>query len=69
MRLSADGLVRDSGLPDAIDPSAWRHAVEDLPAETLVYLLGSRYCENDRLTSAISSIAASPSVMSTRAPP
>jgi transglutaminase-like putative cysteine protease len=52
MRLSADGLVRDSGLPDAIDPSAWQHAVEDLPAETLVYLLGSRYCETDRLTEA-----------------
>jgi transglutaminase-like putative cysteine protease len=26
------------------------HAVEDLPAETLVFLLGSRYCETDRLT-------------------
>ena len=27
-----------------------QHAVEDLPAETLVYLLGSRYCETDRLS-------------------
>ncbi len=52
MRLSADGLVRDSGLPDAVAPSAWQHAVEDLPAETLVYLLGSRYCETDRLSEA-----------------
>ncbi len=24
--------------------------MEDLPADTLVYLLGSRYCETDRLT-------------------
>ena len=31
-------------------PSAPQHAVEDLPAETLVYLLGSRYCETDRLS-------------------
>ena len=50
VRLAADGMVRDSGLPDAIVPSAYQHAVEDLPAETLVYLLGSRYCETDRLS-------------------
>ena len=29
---------------------AVQHAVEDLPADTLVYLLGSRYCETDRLS-------------------
>ena len=49
IRFSADGLVRDSGLPDAIDLSAQQHAVEDLPADTIVYLLGSRYCETERL--------------------
>src|ERR1700761_3945158 len=48
MKLSADGVVRDSGLPDPAFPLATQHAVEDLPAETLVYLLGSRYCETDR---------------------
>ncbi len=52
MRLSADGLVRDTGAPDRIDRSALQHAVEDLPAETLVFLLGSRYCETDRLSEA-----------------
>jgi len=45
VRLSADGTVRDSGLPDVIVPSAVQHAVEDLPPDTIVYLLGSRYCE------------------------
>jgi transglutaminase-like putative cysteine protease len=50
MCLKADGMVRDSGLPDVIVPSAIQHAVEDLPADTLVYLLGSRYCETDRLS-------------------
>jgi hypothetical protein len=50
MRLAADGTVRDSGLPDVIAPSASQHAVEDLPAEAIVYLLGSRYCETDRLS-------------------
>lgn len=50
MTLSARGTVRDSGLPDPVVLSAAQHAVEDLPAETLVYLLGSRYCETDRLS-------------------
>jgi transglutaminase-like putative cysteine protease len=50
VRLAADGLVRDSGLPDPVFASAVQHAVEDLPADTLVYLLGSRYCETDRLS-------------------
>jgi transglutaminase-like putative cysteine protease len=49
IRIFADGIVRDSGLPDAVVPDAQQHAVEDLPEETLVYLLGSRYCETDRL--------------------
>ena len=52
MRLSANGVVRDSGLPDVVVPSAFQHAVEDLPPETLVFLLGSRYCETDRLSEA-----------------
>ncbi|MFA5902053.1 MAG: transglutaminase family protein [Hyphomicrobium sp.] len=50
VRLFADGLVRDSGEPDIAVPSAVQHRVEDLPAETIVYLLGSRYCETDRLS-------------------
>jgi len=50
LRLFGDGVVRDSGLPDVVAPSAPQHAVEDLPAETIAYLLGSRYCETDRLS-------------------
>jgi transglutaminase-like putative cysteine protease len=52
VRLWADGTINDSGQPDATAPQAAQHAVEDLPAETLVFLLGSRYCETDRLTEA-----------------
>jgi hypothetical protein len=33
-----------------VAPSASQHPVEDLPAETLIFLLGSRYCETDRLS-------------------
>jgi transglutaminase-like putative cysteine protease len=50
IRISTNALISDSGLPDKVDPFAPQHAVEDLPAETLVFLLGSRYCETDRLT-------------------
>lgn len=50
MRLTADALLRDSGRPEPVFPGAEQHAVETLPEETLVYLLGSRYCETDLLT-------------------
>lgn len=50
IRLSADAVVNDSGETDMIVPSAQQHAVEDLPEETLVFLLGSRYCDTDRLS-------------------
>ena len=41
--------IQDSGQPDAITPDAIEHAVQDLPDDVLVYLLGSRYCDTDRL--------------------
>jgi transglutaminase-like putative cysteine protease len=50
LRLFNDTLVTDSGLPDPVHPEAVQHAVEDLPAEVLQFLLASRYCEVDRLT-------------------
>ncbi len=50
MRIFASGVVRDSGMPDVVDPSAIQHPVEDLPDETLIFLLGSRYCETDVLS-------------------
>jgi len=48
--MSADFLVRDKGEPDDITPQAEQHALEDLPTDVLIYLLGSRYCETDRLS-------------------
>ncbi len=48
--LTADALISDSGEPDPIVPYARQHAVESLPEETLVYLLGSRYCDTDFLS-------------------
>lgn len=48
--LSTDGIFRDGGLADPVAPDAAQLAVQDLPAETLVYLLGSRYCDTDILS-------------------
>jgi transglutaminase-like putative cysteine protease len=49
-RIFASGLINDSGLPDVVVPDAAQTRVEFLPEETLVFLLGSRYCETDRLS-------------------
>lgn len=50
LRLRDDMVVEDNGLPDPVTPWVWQHAAQALPAETMVYLLGSRYCEVDRLS-------------------
>jgi transglutaminase-like putative cysteine protease len=50
IRLTSHGVLRDTGQPDPVVPSAPQHAVEDLPEEALVFLLGSRYCETDLLS-------------------
>ncbi len=49
-RLTSDAVVNDSGIPDIVVADARQTPVEWLPEETLVYLLGSRYCETERLT-------------------
>jgi len=50
IRLSSGATVHDSGLPDPVVDAAVQHRVQDLPEETLLFLLGSRYCETDRLS-------------------
>ena len=50
IRFRADFTVSDSGKAAAQSPDAVQHPVDELPAEVLVYLLGSRYCETDQLS-------------------
>ena len=38
---------RSRAFPNPVVPDAQQHPVETLPEETLVYLLGSRYCETE----------------------
>ncbi len=50
IRFHSDAVINDSG---AFDPVAWdavEHKIEDLPAETIQFLLGSRYCDTDLLS-------------------
>lgn len=49
LTLTADGIINDGGLPEPANPHAQEHRVSALPEDTLVYLLGSRYCETDAL--------------------
>jgi transglutaminase-like putative cysteine protease len=42
--------IYDGGLPDFVPHDAAQHNIRDLPDETLVYVLGSRYCETDLLS-------------------
>jgi transglutaminase-like putative cysteine protease len=52
LRLMADGVVRDNGQPDEMVFAAGQDSVQDLPEDSLVFLLGSRYCETDLLSNA-----------------
>jgi transglutaminase-like putative cysteine protease len=50
LRLSCSTLIEDPGVPDPVNPNARELPVNELPHETLRYLLNSRYCEVDRLS-------------------
>ncbi len=48
--LTTDAIVNDTGARDPVNLAAEQVPVEYLPENTLVYLLGSRYCETDQLS-------------------
>jgi len=49
-RVTADAVINDSGAREPVVHGAVQHRVEQLPEEALVFLLGSRYCETDKLS-------------------
>jgi transglutaminase-like putative cysteine protease len=49
VRIWTDAVVNDSGLPDVAVTGAEQCPVQSLPEDALQFLLGSRYCETDRL--------------------
>jgi transglutaminase-like putative cysteine protease len=50
VEFSTSFVIRDSGLPDETVQRAREHPVDELPDDVLVYLLGSRYCDTQRLS-------------------
>ncbi|MGB5094104.1 MAG: transglutaminase family protein [Parvibaculum sp.] len=48
--LGTQSVIRDERKSDPVELNALQHQVQDLPSETLLFLLGSRYCETDRLS-------------------
>ena len=50
IRFTLEALIEDSGRPDEQSIDARQHPVEELPDETLTFLLTSRYCEVDKLS-------------------
>jgi transglutaminase-like putative cysteine protease len=49
IRLYSDSIIEDNGLPEPSFPSAEQHPVQELPLDVLPFLLGSRYCEVEKL--------------------
>ena len=50
LRFSLETLIEDSGEPDPQSPLALQHKVENLPNDSLAFLMPSRYCEVDKLS-------------------
>ncbi len=50
IRFSSHAVLHDNGAPDPAVPFLPQTRVDRLPEETLVFLLGSRYCETDLLS-------------------
>jgi transglutaminase-like putative cysteine protease len=48
--ISSEFEIYDSGQPDIVPLNAIQHDIKDLPDDVLVFLLGSRYCDTDRLS-------------------
>jgi transglutaminase-like putative cysteine protease len=49
LRLSNRLRIRDSGVQESLPWGARQALINELPDATLIYLLGSRYCDTDRL--------------------
>lgn len=47
--ISTQFEIHDSGKPDPISKDAGQHEIKDLPDDVIEFLLGSRYCDTDRL--------------------
>src|SRR5262245_31996997 len=44
LRIRTDNMIQDTGLPEPTDPSAQQVPIQQLPPDTLQFLMASRYC-------------------------
>jgi transglutaminase-like putative cysteine protease len=49
LEIRSSFVCADSGQPDAVMPTAEQWAIDALPEDVLIYLLGSRYCDTQKL--------------------
>ena len=49
LSLSSRLVVTDSGLPENVPDGAGQHRIDELPDDVLIFLLGSRYCDTQKL--------------------
>jgi transglutaminase-like putative cysteine protease len=49
LRLAGGSLVRVNGIADEVNAEARQHPIDQIPDDVLQFLLGSRYCEVDRM--------------------
>jgi transglutaminase-like putative cysteine protease len=50
IRIASTAVVKDSGEPDVVATYAQQHSIQDLPEESLGFLLGSRYCDTEKFS-------------------
>ena len=50
LTIASTAVVRDSGNLEVAATSAYQHSIEALPEDALVFLLGSRYCDTEKLS-------------------
>jgi transglutaminase-like putative cysteine protease len=50
VRFSSTFDILDSGRPDEVLATARQHPIDELPDDALIYLLGNRYCDTQKLS-------------------
>jgi transglutaminase-like putative cysteine protease len=50
VRFSSTFEILDSGRPDELAANARQHSIDELPDDALIYLLGSKYCDTQKLS-------------------
>ena len=50
IKLATNFVIQDSGLPDEVAPWAQEVPIPQVPEDVVRFLLGSRYCETDKLS-------------------